>query len=328
MKKSAYLFSIVLLLCICIPGTVNILWGDSEEIRGTERITGKVLDIEGLPIQDVRVTLEYEKYAYKSIIISDNQGGWFFNNLHRGILRLTFEKDGYAPTILQFDLKLQEFHPKITVEMKKIEDLNLIKNWKENTGFKTQLNKAADFFRDAKYEDALAVFLDLRDQYPSLYELGMNIGDCLTELQRYDEAIKEYEQVSDALMKNNKEGEGKSDLARLYASIGNIHMRRNNLADAGEYFKKSLELNGNDYKLAFQVAEILFLTGKPGDAVSFYKTALKLKPDLTKAYIQLGYCLLDGGDVQGAMENFSKFIELEPDSTDAITLKELIHSLQ
>ena len=308
----------------------------SQEGRGSGRLIGEVVDNDKKPLEGVKISLEYINYNYRLNTVSDKNGVWGFMGLGMGQVKITAEKEGYTPSGIGISVSGASKNPKQLITMYKVGE-NPQGASAENQQadqqidkMKSEFEKGSTLFKEGKFETALAVFQDLRAQKPELYKMGINIGCCLLELQRYDESLTEFQTVLDKLLAEPKDpakNEPNLELAKVYASIGDVYMRQNKFKEAEEFFKKSMDISPTDHTLPYNVAEILFASGKTDEAIPYYQMAVKIKPDWAKAYMQLGYALLNKGDTKTAVESFKKFLELAPTSPDAEAVKEVIKSL-
>lgn len=303
------------------------LAGWAQEGRGKGRLSGEVRDEDKNPIAGVKLTLDYLSYDYQLTDVSDKNGKWAFLGLGMGVVKVTAEKDGFVTGGIQLSVSSVNRNPRQLIILKRVEDI------KPGTAEGVEISrdtfvKATALYKEGKYEAALALLQDFRKQQPHLYQIGINIGNCCLELGRFEEAIQEFQTAADKITAENLEVKGNTELARLYASIGDTYMRQNKLKEAEEYFKKSIEIDSSDHALAYNVAEILFAGGKTDEAIKYYQLAIRIKPDWAKSYAQLGYAYLNKGDTKAAIENLKKFVELAPDSPEAPGIKDIIKSLE
>jgi len=322
MKKQILRAAAVLLIILAFTLAV---W--AQEGRGRGRLSGEVQDEDNNPITGVKVTLDYLSYDYQLTGVTDETGKWAFVGLGMGMVKITAEKDGFVTSGIQLSVSSVNRNPKQLIILKRVKDI------KPGTAEGGEISrdtflKATALYKESRYEAALALFQDFRKQQPHLYQIGINIGNCCLELGRFEEAIKEFQAVADKITAENPEVRGNTELARIYASIGDTYMRQNKLKEAEEYFKKSIEIDSSDHALAYNVGEILFVAGKTDDAIKYYQLAIRINPDWPKSYAQLGYAYLNKGDTKAAIENLKKFVELAPDSPETPGVKEVIKSLE
>lgn len=303
------------------------LSGWTQEGRGSGRLAGEVRDEDKNPIAGVNLTLDYQSYDYQLTDVSDKNGKWAFVGLGMGVVKITAKKDGFVPSAVRLRVSSINRNPIQLIIMKRAADIKPVTAEGGDIS-KDTFVKATTLYKESKYEAALALFRDFRKQRPHLYQIAVNIGNCCLELGRFEEAIKEFQTAADKIAAENPEIKGNTELARLYASIGDTYMRQDKLKEAEEYFKKSIEIDSSDHALAYNVAEILFAGGKTDEAIVYYQLAIQIKPDWPKSYAQLGYAYLNKGDTKAAIENLKKFVELAPDSPETPGIKDIIKSLQ
>jgi len=297
----------------------------AQEGRGIGRLTGIVMDKDKNPIEGAKLTLEYVQFTAEKTVETDKEGRFAFLGLGKGMVRVKAEKEGFVPGGLQLEVSGANRNPTQYIILQRVTDVKP----EENKGDQAReaFSQANALFKEGKYEAAMALYDDFRKQQPDLYKIGINIGNCLLEMKRYNEAISEFQVVVEKIIAETPDIKGNTELAKLYASIGDVYMRQDDLKNAEVYFKKSLEVDPSDHALAYNVAEILFAAGQTEEAIKNYKLAIQIKPDWAKSYAQLGYAYLNQGDTALAIENLKKFLELDPNAPEADGIKEVIKSL-
>jgi Ca-activated chloride channel family protein len=104
-----------------------------------------------------------------------------------------------------------------------------------------------NLYNEEKFDEALNKYRDAQVHDPESSLLKFNIGDAQYKMNKYEEAIKEYEASlnSDDVLKQ----------AQSYYNIGNTLYRLNKLPESIIAYKQSLELNPDDedakYNLEF-----------------------------------------------------------------------------
>ncbi len=321
MKKILVISTVVVISII-----FTLSWGWAQEGRGGGRLVGVVKDSDGNPLEGVQINLEYLNFDHKLSTVSDKKGNWGFIGLGKGMIKLTAVKEGFLESVHSLDVSGVSQNPKQFITMKPISRIEA--SAQKGDESRDIFMKATALFKERNFEAALALFLDFREQQPTMYKIGINIGNCYLELQRFDEAIKEFQAIAEKIIAENPEVKGNTELAKIYASIGDTYMRQNKFDQAMEFFKKSIEIDQSDHALPYNVAEILFAAGKTDEAIEYYNMAIRIKPDWPKSYMQIGYAYLNKGDTGEAVKNLKKFLELDPQSPEADGVKEVIKSLQ
>lgn len=298
----------------------------AQEGAGTGRLVGYVSDKDKKPVEGAKIALEYFQFNRKLTTTTDKNGKFVFLGLGLGDVKISVEKDGFIFAAIQTRVSgvrknpIQHIKLRHTSEVKPKDD--------PNNALKNEFTQAKALFTDRKFEQALALFQSFLKKKPDTFKIRIDIGNCYLELQRYQEAIDEYQKVLEKIKEENPELKGNKTAAQIYATIGDIYMRQDQLKKAEEYFMKSIEIDKSDHTLAYNIAEILFAAGKTNEAIEYYKLAIKIKPGWSKSYKQCGYACLNKGDIPKAIEMFNKFLELDPGSPDAPGIKEVIKSLK
>ncbi len=321
MKKQA----IVILVAIMVAFTFSTTLF-AQEGRGTGRMTGYVTDQDKKPIEGVKLTMEYQGVVRVLEATTDEKGKFTFLGLGKGSVKIKAEKSGFANAGIVTTVSGVKKNPIQYIVMQTPEEAD--PNAAKNLQSKDDFTRAIALYENRKFQEALDLFNKVRGTQPQAYKLGINVGNCLLELQRYDEAFKEFKTVLDKLLEEKPDAEGNKELAKLYASLGEIFMRQDKFAEAETYFKKSIAIDTSDHALAYNVAEILFVAGKTDGAIKYYKLAIQIKPDWPKPFQKLGYAFLNKGDTTEAIKNLKKFVELDPNSPDVPGIEEVIKSLQ
>jgi len=322
-KKKAVLFVVhtsLLILALSGPGIY------SQEGRGSGRLTGTVVDEAGKPVEGALITLEYLQFTNKLTAVSNAKGQWGFIGLGKGVISITTAKEGFSPSTIQLEVSGVKKNPEPKIILKRVTGNVAAEGLSD--GSKELLLQGNALFEQKKFAEALALYQQFIDKYPSLYKIGLNVANCYMELQEYDKAIAEYQKVLDGL---NAEAADKKDpklTAQVFSGIGDAYMRQNKFKEAEQYFKKSIEIDPADHALAYNVAEIMMQAGNADEAIRYYEMAIRIKPDWPKSYLKLGYAWLNRGNTQKAVESFTKFVETSPpDDPDVALAKDIIKKI-
>jgi tetratricopeptide (TPR) repeat protein len=298
----------------------------SQEGRGQGRLTGYVVDEVNKPIEGALIVLEYLQFTHKLTTVSNAKGQWGFIALGRGTISLTTTKEGFDPSTIELDISGVKRNPEPKIILKKAAGNVTAESPSDSA--KEILVQGNALFEEKKFVQALALYQEFSDKYPSFYRIRQNMANCYMELQEYDQAIAEYQKVLDGL---NAEAADKKDnklLAQVFSGIGDAYMRQNKFAEAEEYFKKSIDIDPGDPALAYNVAEIMMQARNPDEAIRYYEMAIRIKPDQPKFYLKLGYAWLNKGHNQKAVEAFAKFVELSPpDDPEVALAKDIIKKI-
>jgi tetratricopeptide (TPR) repeat protein len=321
MKKACGALGILLFgLIVFSPGL------HPQEGRGSGRLTGIVTDEAGNLIENASVTLEYLEFSRRLTAVTNAKGQWGFIGLGLGAVTLTAEKEGFAKTTDQFAVSGVSKNPVRKIVLKKASEGSTAPDIGDSS--KEALAEGNRYFEEKKFAEALVLFQDFIEKNPTLYKVRLNVANCLMELQKYDEAVAEYEKVLAGLNAEPPDKKDRKLEAQIYAGIGDAYLRQDRFAEAEDYFKKSMDIDPGDHALAFNAAEIMMQAGKTDEAIRYYDMAIRIKPDWPKSYLKLGYAWLNKGDTPKAVEAFNKFIAVSPpDDPDVALAKDIIKKL-
>jgi len=336
--KKGKAFSAVFAVIVILGFTASFTFAQGV---GRARQEGTLRDEKGNPVANAAVSLQYmgtmdrrgqfvptpagqEPHIVKT---KTNKNGKFtFVSLGSGIWDLSADVAGYPTLTRRINISQVGRNPHLRLTLTKDRDTVVQEKVEE------KLNKDADLvqqgnalYAEGKYEEALEAFKGFQEKTPEFFEIYINIGNCLVKLEKYDEAVAQYNKF----LETAKEKELKVELqAQAMASIGEIYLKKDDMTTAQSYFMKSIDLNPKDEILAYNVAEIFFGNGNNEEAIKYYEIASKARPDWGDPYVKLGYVYLNLGDMKKAIEAFSKFVELDPENPEVPNIKEVIKGLK
>ena len=319
MNKRIWIFFLILGMCS--------LFLPAQEGRGQARLKGTVVDEDGNPVAGATVELSSLIHDLTMTAQTDEDGEWSFIGLGKTVVKITARKEGYDPTVIQ-RLQVSAFsrrNPDLEIVLKKTASLEEL----ETVSPKALYMKGERLYEEGEYEKALAAFQEFLEKQPDLYEARINIGNIYIKLNQPDKAIEQFNIVLDKLKQEKEDLQGDETAAAVYASLGELHMDKNDFEQAQEYFAKSIEINPSNHALAYNVGEILFNSQRIDEAIEYYQLAAEINPDWPKSYLKLGYCYLNKGENEKAIENLEKFIQLSPeDDPMADSVRSIIENLK
>ncbi|MHB2147614.1 tetratricopeptide repeat protein [Calditrichota bacterium LG25] len=108
-----------------------------------------------------------------------------------------------------------------------------------------KVNRGNEYYKQGKYEQALAQYQDALLDDPLNETAIFNKGNALYKLKKYKEAIEAYQKVVGS--------ENLNLSARAFYNIGNCYFQENKLKESIEAYKKALELNPDDYQAKYNL---------------------------------------------------------------------------
>ncbi|MDQ1352413.1 MAG: hypothetical protein QG657_2719 [Acidobacteriota bacterium] len=318
--KRGKMFNVVIAVIVVFGLAASLLHAQAG--RGKGRLQGKVIFADTkLPAANVDIMAQYAQDAnLKFETKSDKDGEWGFIGLGTGEWRITASLTGYLPDKKALQLSQFTPNPMLVMTLEKIPEGTAVQVDKSSL-----LGQGNTFYDEEKFEEALTAFKGFQEKTPEFIEVCINIGNCLQKMEKYDEAIAQYNKFLEAVLVKTEKIELQ---AQALASIGEIYVKQEKMEKAQEFFMKSVELNPKNEILAYNVAEIFFGNNKNEEAAKYYQIASQIKPQWGIPYLKLGYVYLNLGDNQKAIEYFNKFMEVDPQNPEVDNIKEVINGLK
>lgn len=293
--------------------------------RGVGRIAGIIVDLEGKPIEGVKLQIVFSQNEnLKFDGVSNKKGEWSFLGLGTGNWHLTSFLAGYDPVNQTLYVSQLQVNPKVTIRMKKAERPGggIVQD-ESAFAFLEQGNK---FFREGNFDGAIEQYQLFIEKNPQAYQVQLSIADCYREKGEFDKSMEMYNKIVELSQADTVLG--KEMAAKAQAGIGNIYVKQNKLAEAQEYFKKSIESSPKDEVLAYNVGEIYFSNQQLDEALKYFDLAREIRPEWPDPYLKLGYVYLNKADNPSAIARFEKFLTLEPEGERAALVKNILNAIK
>jgi Flp pilus assembly protein TadD/5-hydroxyisourate hydrolase-like protein (transthyretin family) len=303
MKRSIVGLVIVLL-------AVGVL--SAQDYKGKGRVTGYVYDEKGAPLAGVRVKLFSVKANEGFELTTDKDGKWTAAWIRSGAWNVDFDKVGYAPKKIFFDISENKKNPDVTITMTKVEGMVITDDVKD------MLTKGNELFEQKKYTEALAVYQDILTKYPDAYPIYRNLGNCYFAQEKYDLAEQAYMKVLDKDPKN----------VEATVAIGNCYTNRGDTAKALEWYGKVDFDKIDDPVVLYNLGTNYFNSAKLEDALKCYQKALDKQKDFLDARYQLGLTYLSLQKNAEAVAVFEEYLKQDPDSARAGQVKTFLDYLK
>jgi len=166
--------------------------------------------------------------------------------------------------------------------------------------------RAATLKAAGKCIEALEVYSNILTSGDS--SVLADIGDCLTNLQKYDDALSVYH---DALKRTPHDG-------RALVGIGVVKLMTGRQGDAAEAFTKALRCKPQDSKALCGLGLARCGQGRPQEAFDAFRQAVEADPEnLTALHelVKLAYELNRFAETAGALESYLRY---HPADTDIL----------
>lgn len=325
MKLSKIVFSGIAALCffglaVALP---------AQEGRGTGRVRGEVLDVEGNPIVGAQIVATHLESGTSFTGKSDKKGAWAVAGLGTGVFQFTVSAEGYETAT--HETQVSQFarnNPPLQITLKKIQAVDLNVPSIQGEESLALFNEGNRLFELGKYAEAAAKFEEFLEKNPALFQINLNLGNCYKQIGEYEKAVDSYTTILDKVKEEKGSYEGDESAARAFASIGETYVKKGDLEKANEALQQAIGLFPEDEALVFNVGEIFFSQKEIDKAIEYYQKAIGINEKWGPPHRQLGYAYLNKGDYRAAIESFKKFVEVDPDDPRAPEIGALIPKLE
>lgn len=280
---------------------------DAQVSRGVGRVRGKVMDVNGTPLEGVRVVMTQVSTGDSFEIITDENGSWAKGNLGSGDWNVDFYAEGYAPKGVSVAVR-QSGRPPILDT--RLDAAVAAETEAVETPFGKALREGNEAFRAEDYEAALALFqqatVDFADN-ENLHFAYLNAGRAALQLERYEEARGYFNETLAATMMN----------IDAMLGIAESYLLERRIDEALESLNLIDPTTIEDPIVFYNVAVLLYDKSQIAESVRYFDLALERDPEFIDAHMQIAIAMLRTGDNEGARAHLEKIIELVPDSEEA-----------
>ena len=166
---------------------------------------------------------------------------------------------------------------------------------------------------NARNAEALDVYLRYVQLVPDDYQGLGQVGSCLGDLGRFDEAESYLRRALEL-----------ADDAITHYDLGFVLTRLGRTAEAVGEYERALELDPSHVKARTNLAVNLVILGQLGRAARELTHVLAIDPDDARAHTNLGVVLERQGQVERAVREFQEALRIDPQQPEArIALEEL-----
>jgi len=297
--KQAFIAVLALLLCASVAS--------AQSWRGMGRVSGKVMDEDGKPIEGVTVKLNLPG-AGGTELKTNKKGEWQIGGIARGEWQIDFELSPYEPRRLTVSVAELSRVPPVEIRLK----LDV------NEAIRTEVVKAADLIAKNQYADARKVYEAVLAKYPSAYRLEPYLARTYYLEKNYDEAIKH---MKIAIEKDPSDLENKLRLGNILMETGRMDEGRQLLATVDDSAVK-------DPAIFINIGISLMNQNKADEALVYFEKGIKNFPAIGDSYYYRALIRLQKGDTAGTKADLSKYLELAPNGPEAAAARKALEQIK
>jgi tetratricopeptide (TPR) repeat protein len=312
---------VVILVAVLVP----LVQGGQDNL-GRGRISGRVVDIAGNPLEGAKVIVQSLEGDAKLEGKTDKKGNFAIIGLGTGTWRITAAKPGYAEASIKMGVAQLKANPPVNLKLQKLTGAQELQIDRSGLAAVDQGNRLA---QQGDYDGAIAVFREFLTKYPEFYPVRLNIAAALLNKGDADSAEAEYKGLLEKILQIHGDyAKDKSSTVRALSGLGETALKKGDLEAGRTYLSQALDLSPEDEAAAYNVGDILFSNQKVDEAIEYFQLAARIKSSWPKPYYKLGFAYLNKGDYAKALESFNKFIALDPENPEIPTVKNIVATIE
>jgi Tfp pilus assembly protein PilF len=300
-------------------GLAAVMLGGAEA-----RLTGKVTDSAGSPIEGVTVTVTTKNIGTFKLVLKTDAKGKYASIIADATIpyHLKFEKEGYVPF---------EGEKKIAVGDTGGLDAKLLKVSEAKAaapaaapppssgdGAVGAYNEGVDLLNAGKKDDAEQKFLESVKKNPDLPSAWKALTVIAYERKDWAHTLEYGEKATEL----------DPSLTNLYAMMAQAAKQSGNKKAADEWQARYAESAPETPETLYNKGVQAYNQNKMKEAEASLTKALEAKPDLPLAHFWLGMAQVNLKKNADAKSHFQKYLELDPKGSEADTAKEMLSVLK
>jgi tetratricopeptide (TPR) repeat protein len=271
-------------------------------------VEGVVVDEEGKPVPDARLTFTDPERGLNFVLKSDRNGKFIKVGIPPTTYKITVESEGFIT--LESEARIRfGIRENLEIKLKKLVSVP------EKDEDMAAGSKA---FEAGKYDEAAERFRRVIERYPALYEGYFSLGLTLLKKGEVDPAIAALEKAAEVNPKS---------VETLFA-LGEAYFAKGEIEKAQDSFSKAIALNPESPLAHYNLGLVLTKLGKNEEALAEFERSIALKPDNASAHYQAGLAAVRLQNFDRAVRAFQEFLKLEPDAPEAAQVKTMIEELE
>jgi tetratricopeptide (TPR) repeat protein len=277
----------------------------------TGTIKGKVVDINGQPLPDVKVTLLDTSRGQTYSLETDKKGNYFMLGIPPAEYQLKLEKSGF---------QVLEGRVSIIPGRESVFDAVLAPEAKQSLKpeWEGQNARATELFKQGRYEEAAALYREILAVHPDLAAIHFNLGNCAFNLGRYEEAVASFKEAVRL----------KPDFFDAYTNLANAFVRLKRSEEALPILEEATRVYPENAGLHSSLGLLYLNSGQGIKAAESLEKAAAIDPKAPFPFYSLGIAYTQSGDFEKAIASYEKYLALITDVKEIERIKGVIEQLK
>lgn len=278
------------------------------------RITGRVLDPSGNPVDKAEVTLVSQRTSairYESK--TDKEGRFVQVGLMPGYYMLSVKKAGFAPGSKEIKVGIAG-EESVEITLKTVE----AEAEKTYSAADKSFLKGNKLYAEQKFAEAVAAYEEAVVLDPGNWGYRLNLGLSQKKAGQPEAALAAFRkavEINPESYSANKE-------------TGEALAITKQFAEARPFYEKAVALSPGDPDAQYNLGVCLVNVGESEAALPRFQKAVEIKPDYAEAYYQMGTILIGQNKAAEACASLEKFLALAPGHEKAGIAKQLLEFLK
>ena len=295
--------------------TITLGFASTVGAQQRSRIRGTVVDRDGNPVPGAKVVAENPSSMPAHLEKkTDKKGHFAFNAVQVGQWKIQIRADGFIPHEAVIHVGANK-NVQTEIVLEKAEGAALLAT---SGKAQAEIEEARRKFEAGDYEGAIALYQELLEKAPEVYQIHFNLGMAYEKVEDYDKAAEHFRVFL----------EHEPDHFDANFSLANALSRTGGRDEAVRYYEKCSELQPRNAVTHFNLGLALFQSDRLDEAEKAFERCLAADPGFADAHFMLGNIHLRNKDAAGARESYEKFLELAPDSPNAEAARQALEKLE
>jgi predicted Zn-dependent protease len=288
--------------------------GALAQTRGEGRISGKVTDDNGQPLQDVQVKATMTGQPQPVQTKSNKKGEWTINSIAGGEWTLEFTKDGFDPQNGKVTVDENSRMGDITVKLAK--HTERVDPGAELTA---KAQEGMTLLQGQKFAEARKIFEDLLAKYPDVHQLNAYIAQSYAGENNIPKAV-EYMKIASEKDPTNEE---------MRLVLADLIMEQGDKPAALDMMKK-IDITKVKNPLPLINASISLINeSKTDEALEMLNKVATQFPSQAEVYYYRGRANVAAKKYPEAKADLEKFVSMAPpDSRELPDAKKILEQLK